>query len=489
MLRTLYAKLSLSLTALLVAVGVLYTLLSLSTARYYLQETGQKLNLDLAKNLVADRKLVHDGRINQKALSSTFMEYMVINPSIEIYMLDLDGTILSYSADPGKVKRRTVSLAPIYDFLNGKKPPILGDDPRSHDKQKIFSVTPIPDTNSPQGYLYVVLQGEQYDNAERLINESLLWKQTGMALAGSLLLGLLAGLLLFKKLTRRLDTLSRKIAHFRSNDFSAFDPINVTNTASDEIDRLDTTFSQMAQRIVTQMNELKQQDELRRELVTNVSHDLRTPVAILHGYLETLDIKSHALDPQELKHYVQLALASGNRLNRLITELFELATLEARDYHPQMEPCNLAELVHDVLHKFQHQADNMQITLSLQIPATAIFVHGNIGLIERALENLLGNALEHTPPQGSVEINLAPMQDNILLQVRDSGPGIPAEDLARIFERFYQGKQKSNRTKPGGLGLSITKRIVELHSGTIYVDSQHGRGSTFTIKLPRVINL
>lgn len=484
MFRTLYAKLSLSLIALLIIMGVFYTLLSFSTARYYFQETSQKLNLDLAQNLVADQKLVQDGKINKTALSNTFMKYMVINPSIEIYLLDLTGNILSYSAEPGQVKRNSVSLKPIKAFLNGKKLPLLGDDPRSHERQKIFSVTPVPSAIEAEAYLYVVLQGTQYDTAEQLIKESLLWKQTGLAFIGSLSIGLIIGLLLFRRLTKRLNHLSGKINQFHDSDFSVLVTGEKISKSNDEIDQLNQTFNQMAQRIVSQLNELKQQHNLRSELVANVSHDLRTPVAILHGYLETLDLKADQLSAIEQRDYIKQALLSSERLNRLISELFDLASLEARDSLRNLEPFNLSELAHDVVQKFQLKAKERQINLTMKIAEAALFVRGDIALIERLFENLLGNALKFTPNQGRIDFCLEKNKRKIIVHIKDEGPGIPEDEIEKIFERFYQGKKNSNRAKPGGLGLAIARRIADLHGGKINVENLPGQGAVFTFSLP-----
>ncbi len=486
MFRTLYAKLSLSLIALLIIMGIFYTLLSFSTARYYFQETSQNLNLNLAQNLVADQKLVQDGRINKTALSSTFMKYMVINPSIEIYLLDLTGNILSYSADPGQVKRNSVSLKPIKAFLNGKKLPLLGDDPRSHERQKIFSVTPVPSATEAEAYLYVVLQGTQYDTVEQLIKESLLWKQTGLAFIGSLSIGLIVGLLLFRKLTKRLNHLSEKIGQFHNSDFSFLITGDKVSKSNDEIDQLNQIFNQMAQRIVSQLSELKQQHNLRSELVANVSHDLRTPVAILHGYLETLDLKVNQLSAKEQRDYIKQALLSSERLNRLISELFDLASLEARDSLNNMEPFNLSELAHDVVQKFQLKAKERQINLTMKITEAALFVRGDIALIERLFENLLGNALKFTPNKGRIDFCLKKNKNKIVVGIKDEGPGIPEDEIEKIFERFYQGKKNSNRAKPGGLGLAIARRIADLHSGNINVENLPGQGAVFTFSLPRV---
>ena len=486
MFHTLYAKLSLSLVALLICVGVLYTLISLSSAQYYLLKTDQKLNLELAKNLVADRNLVESGKLNEKALSSTFMEYMVINPSIEIYLLDLDGNIISYSADPGKVKRRAVSLTPIKAFLNGESLPLLGDDPRSHDRQKIFSATPVPSSENPEGYLYVVLLGEKYDNAEQFIKASIIWKQTGWALSGSLLLGLIVGLVLFRKLTQRLNRLSNDMDEFRQSDLSQFAITTSLHKSDDEIDQLGNTFSQMAQRIMEQLDALKQQDNLRRELVANVSHDLRTPVAILHGYLETLQLKGSQLSENEKQNYLCQALQSSERLNQLISELFELAKLEAQESIPTRETFNMAELAHDVVQKFQLKAQEKEIHLSLNVTAENLFANGDIGLIARVLENLIGNALKFTPIGGNVTVKLMQTNHNNMIAVQDTGPGIANDELPKVFDRFYQGKDNSNRAKPGGLGLAIAKRIIDLHGGTIEVKSANGLGTTFSFLMPAI---
>ncbi len=483
MFRTLYAKLSFILVVLLLVVGVIYAFLSLSSARYYHQEVAQKLNLNLAKNLVMDRNLVESGRLNQAALKETFSAYMVINPSIEIYLLDLDGKILSYSAEPGKVKRNSVSLTPIRGFLSGERLPLLGDDPRSHEQSKVFSVTPVPTVESPEGYLYVVLRGEQYDDIEHFINDSFILRQSGWALAGSLLLGLLAGLVLFYKLTRRLNRLSGDMDDFRRSDFSQFEATSKQQQRGDEIDQLATNFDEMAQRIVMQLDDLKHQDLLRRELIANVSHDLRTPVAILHGYLETLAIKDETLSDAEKKKYRQLALKSSIRLTHLISELFELTRLEAQETVLHCEPFNLAELAQDVTQKFQLQAEEKQLSLSVDSATTPPFVYADISLIARVLENLIGNAMKCTM-HGGITIHFKQHEESVLTTVCDTGHGISPQHLPHIFERFYQGTNDNSRPQLGGLGLPISQKIIELHGSRIGVDSTQDQGTTFYFTLP-----
>ena len=400
MLRTLYAKLALGLVVLIATMGLVYALLSLSATRHYLAEVNQQVNRDLAYNLVADRDLVAEGRLNEPALKSMFHDYMQINPSIEIYLLDMGGRILSYSADPGKVKRKHVSLEPIREFLDDSaRFPLLGDDPRSHDRRKVFSVTPVPSADAPQGYLYVVLRGEMYDFVDAFAQGSYFARLSAWAVAATLGFGLLAGLIVFRLLTRRLQRLTSVMDTFRLSDFS--EPTHYLQKpaakAPDEVDRLGVTFDQMAGRIVEQIQELKQQDALRRDLVAQVSHDLRTPLAALHGYLETLIVKEDSLTPEERASYLAIVLRQSEHLTRLVGDLFELAKLEAQEESPQCEPFSLPELVQDVVQKFQLKADEDDVTLAMELDADLPLVSADIALVERVLDNLIDNALTHTP--------------------------------------------------------------------------------------------
>jgi signal transduction histidine kinase len=481
--RTLYAKLALVLVVLLISVGLLYALLSSSATRHYLQQVSQQFNSDLARNLVMDRNLVAEGRLNEEALKETFHQYMVINPSIEIYLLDMQGKILSYSADPGKVKRKHVDLKPIRAFLSGEgEYPLLGDDPRSHDRLKAFSVTPVPSAEAPEGYLYVVLRGEEFDSVDHMIEESHFLRLSGYAVLGSLTIALLVGLVLFFILTRRLHRLSDSMEQFQASGFSNHTPYGGT-PKGDEIDRLGVSFDNMAERITAQLAALEQKDAQRREMVAQVSHDLRTPLAALRGYLESLKLKENELSTEERADYLAIALRQSERLSRRIAELFELAKLDAQETKPESEPFAPAELAQDVVQKFQLKAQEKRLRLELE-PADGLpFVYADIALTERVLENLIVNALRHTPTGGSIKVSLQQQDEMVNISVTDSGSGIAEADLPLVFNSFYRAKDQQHGDSTG-LGLAIAKRIVELQGGGIGVVSQLGEGSSFNFTLP-----
>lgn len=487
MFRTLYARLSLGLILLLVGMGVVYALISLFAAEHYLRQVNQAFNRDLARNLVAERSLVKDGRINHEALQEAFHHYMVVNPSIEIYLLSMDGTILAYSADPAKVKRQRVSLGPIRAFLSGHASyPILGDDPRDPERRKEFSVTPIPSAQSPEGYLYVILRGQEFDLVRRTLQGSYFLRLSSWTLAGSLAFGLLAGLAVFRLLTRRVHRLAAIIGDFRASSFTAHIPYGRARHAgnTDEVDRLGAAFDEMAEHIIAQLEALKDKDKLRRELVAQVSHDLRTPLATLHGYLETLHMKDPTLTAEQRAEYVSVALRHSERLRRLVEALFELAKLDAKEAVPCREPFSLSELAQDVVQKLHLKAQDQGLELTLGTDDDLCVVHADAGLLERVLENLVENALEHTPAGGHVAVTIRRAGEQVYTEVVDTGHGIPPDDLPRIFDRFYQARNEHRGNGHAGLGLAIAKRILELHGCDIRVQSRLGAGTTFSFSLP-----
>jgi two-component system OmpR family sensor kinase len=337
-----------------------------------------------------------------------------------------------------------------------------------------------------------VLAGEAYDSVAQMLQGSYMLRLSLWAAGAGLVFAVVAGLLLFALLTRRLRTLTAKMDAFqqcevppRSHVFQPSTARPVQTPRGDEIDRLDTTFRALTQRICQQVQTLQQTDTLRRELVAHVSHDLRTPLAALHGYIETLFLKDHQLTPQERQHYLDIAMQHSTRLRTLVAELFELAKLDAHETQVYPEAFSLAELVQDVVQKFQLMAQQQQQQLQAQLADDLPFVHADIALIERVLDNLIQNALQYTAPGGTITVALSLQPHSIAVQVMDSGTGILPADLPYIFDPFYRAEQgRQNATDGVGLGLAIAKRIVELHGSAITVDSSVQGGTTFTFHLP-----
>ena len=488
MFRTLYGKLSAVLLLLFIGIGVLFILLTLFTNRVHLQEVTQKLNRSLARHIASENPLIRNGRVEEGSAREIFHMLMVVHPGIEVYLLDREGGILAYSAPPGKVKRRVVSLLPLKKFLNGKATfPVLGDDPRNPEGRKVFSVAPVPPDGPIEGYLYVILGGEEYDTVSRMLEGSYIVKLSMWIAGGGVLFALLTGLLLFYRITYRHRRLATAVEAFQQSGFSTPPkfPDRLDAGNGDEIERLGAAFARMAKRIVEQIQELRHADHLRRELVTHVSHDLRTPLTSLQGYLETLSLKEGKLTPGEQQEYLRVALGHCRRLSTLVSDLFELSTLDSPDAAIRREPFSAGDLVQDVLQKFRLAAEEKRIRLVMRIDDGIPFAFGDIALVERVLENLVGNALRHTPEDGEISIGATRNEDRVTIRVSDTGCGIPPERLSRLFDPIPGKRGGQGRDGEGaGLGLAIARRILDLHGSELTVQSVVGSGSTFEFTLP-----
>lgn len=488
MLRSLYAKLALALLGLLALIAVLYVVVGVYTTEMYLQEVRQKLNFDVAPHLLDEGLLLQDGRVDPQALEHVIHMAMVINPNIEVYVLDEEGRVVAFSTPPGKLHRHRVDLDPVRRLLAGdRRLPILGDDPRNPDGRKVFSAAVIGDPQRPDGYVYVVLGGQLRDSVVQRVGASYVLRMGLAAGVAALLFALIAGLMLFRRLTRRLRRLSTAMAEFEKTGIALPARLSAGDGAGagDEIDRLTRGFERMTQRIGEQIAELERGDRIRRELIANVSHDLRTPLAALHGYLETLVLKGERLSPEEQRRYLEIANRHSAKLGRRVSELFELSKLDACEVQLHRERFSMAELAQDVVQKFHIESERTGVRLVTERNGDLPFVDADIGLVERVLENLVGNAIRHTPGGGRVTVSVETADGGARIEVRDTGPGIASDELPVVFDRFYRGRHGDASGEGAGLGLAIAKRIVELHGGTIRAESRPGQGAAFCFTLPR----
>ncbi|MEH7333796.1 ATP-binding protein [Neobacillus drentensis] len=237
--------------------------------------------------------------------------------------------------------------------------------------------------------------------------------------------------------------------------------------------------------VLRDMTKEKQLEKMRRDFIANVSHELRTPISMLQGYSEAI-VDDIAESQEEKKEMAKVIYDESLRMGRLVNELLDLARMEAGHIQLTIDEINISSFINRIIHKFQGLAKDNEIQLHADIDIGISVVFFDPDRIEQVLTNLIDNAIRHTPKGGSVRLNVTSEEKGILIEVKDSGSGIPEEDLPFVFERFYKADKARTRGRAGtGLGLAIAKNIIDAHRGHISVQSKIGQGTTFSFHLPR----
>jgi signal transduction histidine kinase len=481
--RTLFGRLLLVFLLFgVVMTAALLHVLSVSHEQFHL-EFDQTINRKLAQEYVAANFFLADRQLDAKTLHQGIGKLAAANPGIDVYLLDLQGRIVASSVPKPEWRRSAIDIGAVEEFLAGRPAPIMGDDPRQSTGRTVFSAAPFHVRDCPGDYLYLVLgRAEDAPGAAKLRSAFAIREGAGIiVLAGVLAVAL--SLLVLRLLTRRLSVLDQTMSRFERLTASSSRPAE-RRRDGDEIDRLEALFKDLAARIEAQMAQLQSIDSARREMLANLSHDLRTPITTLLAPLESLQMDEPPLDEQARREYIEVSIRQGRRIAQLIEQLLEAAKLEAGQISARTEAFPIGELLHDVVHKFALTARERGISLVASVQPEGLRVVGDIALLERVFDNLIENALRHTPDGGQVIVSASRAGERARVAVSDSGAGMTPEQAARAFDRFYRGDHgRSTASGQAGLGLAIVKSIIDLHGTTISVDSRRGHGTSFRFDL------
>ncbi|AWB69034.1 sensor histidine kinase [Saccharobesus litoralis] len=455
----------------------------LYTSQHYSAEVRQQLHSELAKHIVDDDSNLSQGIIDKKSLKSAFHTQMLLGPEWEFYALSPNGTVLAYSAPDNSVKLDQVSLNPIHDYLSGDNFPIYGQDPRNPERNNVFSVSEVYTKKGQlKGYLYVIIGGQKRANAEQNLVINSHFKNSLAIILGVLLFAVFTGFIVIRAIVKPLSELAKNSKNYINNDFNNSEFTKSHNHTASEIRDLENSFKSAAQHINLQLRQIKTTEQQRRELLSHVSHDLRTPLTALNGYLETWLISPETNKSDVL---IENALRNAQQLNTLVEQLFELALLETGQISFTPETFNICELAHDITQRLKNQANQKNIDLKFVPESESLpLVVADIAKLERILVNLIDNALRHTPANGQVVLALYKHSNSVGVSVEDTGKGIPNHELASIFDRSFQASNSSKTQLNVGLGLTIVKHLLNLHHTEINVSSQQGTGSQFSFVLP-----
>jgi signal transduction histidine kinase len=486
--RSFTTRLSLALALLLLAYGAFVALLGRQVAAEQAQESLQRLSHGLARHIVEHwPEIASPDRdaAERSARGALLSMLMTVNPGVQVYLLDAEGRVRHYIGEPGMVRQAQVDLGPVRSFLAGGALPLRGTDPMGSSEARIFSAAmfpPRPGDARPPGYLYVVLDSPARSAVAAAVGDDRLWRGAAVAAVAGLLVTLGLGLFALHRLTLPLYRLAQQLRGYSQG--GAAPGTAPAGAAGDEVQAITEAFSDMKARIESHAERERRQVADHREMMASVAHDLRTPLTALHGHLEALAGEA-APDPARRTAVLQAALAQSRKVSRLSQQLFELAALQSTEQVLHRERFSLDEVVTDAVQKFGLGAALPQVTLH-GLPPGRLELEGDLQLIERALTNLIDNAVRHAPGSRPVRVSLRREGAQAEIVVDDGGPGLPGE----LHQRLDQGL--SLRDPPikrpsggiGGLGLAIAQRVAVLHGGSLRPLPAPGGGTRLCLALP-----
>jgi signal transduction histidine kinase len=471
--RSFTTRLSLALALLLLAYGAFVALLGRQLALEQEQEALQRLSHGLASHIVEHWPEIaspNRDEAERTARNALLSMLMTVNPGVQVYLLDADGRVEHYIGEPGMVRQPQVDLASIRAFLAGAALPLRGTDPMGSSTPRIFSAAmfPVrPGDARPPGYLYVILDNQARSAAAAQLAPDRLWRGAALAAAIGLLVTLGLGLFTFRRLTLPLHQLAERLRSYSQRSPAGDGSTLPRQTAGDEVQGIAEAFTDMTQRIERQAEREQRQVADHREMMASVAHDLRTPLTALHGHLEALAGESTP-DAGRRTAVLQAALAQSRKVGRLSQQLFELAALQSTEQVLHRERFSLDEVVTDAVQKFEFSVAQPQVTLH-GLPPGRLELDGDLQLIERALTNLIDNALRHAPGSATVRVSLRREGAQAEILVEDGGPGLPGELHHRLDQGLSLRDPPIRRSSGGigGLGLAIAQRVAVLHGGSL----------------------
>jgi signal transduction histidine kinase len=322
----------------------------------------------------------------------------------------------------------------------------------------------------------LVARGRPIGTVAREVVPWLVAGAIGLLLAGTVM----ASLAVFRPAHARLRDLEQAARRFAAGDRAA----RAAAVGGDEVAEVARAFNRMADEAAQREAALVEADRARRQLLADVTHELRTPLTAIRGYAETLTLEPYAPAHPDGRRFVHIVDVEAQRLERLVNDLLDLARLDAGGGALDRALVPIAALFTRVRERHGREAEAAGIALDTTIGAGVDTVAGDARRLEQVVQNLTANALRHTPRGGQVSLAAAQEGDAVVLRVRDTGEGIPAEHLPHVFDRFYKADPARADAGGTGLGLSIVKAIVERHGGAVDVTSTPGVETVFSVRLP-----
>jgi signal transduction histidine kinase len=490
------------------ATGLATALLVVATVVFafprFEKETAYRRGMAFLGRVVSMYDDIFDMHERDAAAFQAWLRALVLfEPDTELYLLGADGSVLAKTGPTPLRPGTRVALGPVRESIEKTDASfVMGDDPERMDAGAVVAAKPVQRSGvvggpRPAGYLYLVLHTQQLPEGRWDALFSSFARPALVAVIAVVALTTMLALLIIATVTEPLRRLTKAVATLSQGGLAqglAVAPESpLPKPTRDEFGQLTGAFEMLLDICRRQWNALRRGDSLRREGVSNLSHDLRSPLTATVACLETLDARwasdSTRADDRRL---LEIALRNTRNAAAMVRSLGDLAKLDEPGFDLRTEAVDIGELLDDIALRFGERAARQGVRL--QSAPTGAGDAGaraevDVELFERAIANLLDNALKFCPAGSTVTLASRTRDGAVEVSVADDGPGIPAADLPHLFDRFYQSRSSATPASAeagSGLGLAIVKRIAELHGGEVGVESADGRGTRVVLRFPAV---
>jgi signal transduction histidine kinase len=477
----LFSRILLMVFALITVLCLTFVFVAYLSVIHFYQASTQLLNKDVAAHIAKFTSPFDKDGLNKQKADSVFYQAMVISPSVEVYFLDTTGRVIYFHGAPDEVRQPVISMENIREYLNHNgQIYIKGPDPRDPSDQKIFSAATVQGSSGIIGYIYVILGSTEYRSVTNLIFKS---HAAGILLEIFLFI-LLATIVLTLLYVNRLERNFRKLISFlkkfESGDLSA----RFQEDDKNELTPVTQAFNKMAGMLVDNIDKLKRAEAERKDFTTNISHDLRTPLAIARGYAETLSMslenKQEGLS--ENAGYSKLIISNIQTVEHMVQQLLDLSKMESAGMNLHKQPFVFSEIVQEFIHSFSLTAQGKKIDIKCVECKNASWIHADIHMMERVVQNLLTNALKFTPEYGQVRIELKNQQNELVFEISNQADPMP--DALLVWLNDNKPDAANTRPHSHGLGLVIVKTILQLHRFPMHAEFTDGVGNNISFRMP-----
>ncbi|HYE54710.1 MAG TPA: HAMP domain-containing sensor histidine kinase [Chitinophagaceae bacterium] len=456
-----FRRISVLVFVLITVLSVLFIIITYLSATHFYKASTQRLNREVAAHIAKFTSPFEGSGINKQIADSVFFNAMVINPSIEVYFLDTAGKVMYYQSPDSTIYHWQVPLAPIKKYIrSGGTQYITGLDPKSPGEEKVFSATEVTSQSKSLGYIYVVLGGKEHGNVTDMLFGSHVGGLAIKAFVVVIILSLLISFYYISRLQKNYREILSVLDRYRGGDLSARFDVKRSN----EFAPITESFNHMAEQLSENLNRLRTSEKERKDFVANISHDLRTPLAVAKGYTETLLNNVDTQKPlteQEIE-YTRLVLKKIDQVEKMVMQLFELSKMESLETTPRCEPFIFSEVLEELVMSYEQTAKEKSIQLSCTGCQETYWVNADIRMMERVIQNLMDNAIKYTPEHGSIHVSLELRENKLIASFENTGNSLPGAIVQWVNDE--DGFEKTLR--PGGssgLGLPIVKKILSMH--------------------------